>query len=299
MTRAWPLVFLCVACSQGASDSTPRALIIGIDGVRVDALDAAATPAIDALAASGTIYRDAFAGGELGTASEQRTLSGPGWSSILTGVWVDKHGVEFNGFEGARFDDYPHFFRRVREQRPAAYLSSFVTWTPIHDQILGPNDANVAFSPEAESSADADVLVTAAVVEHLGSEDPDVVFVHLDNPDAQGHRNTFSPSAAQYVSAIEDADNQVAAMVAAVRARATFDDESWLILVVTDHGGLENLHGGQSLDERQIPLIVSGGAFDKGVVLTGPGHVVIPSLVSTHLGVSIDPAWGWEDAGLR
>ena len=27
------------------------------------------------------------------------TISGPGWSSILTGVWADKHGVLDNDFK--------------------------------------------------------------------------------------------------------------------------------------------------------------------------------------------------------
>ncbi|MGB5811607.1 MAG: alkaline phosphatase family protein [Polyangiales bacterium] len=298
MTRSWSLLLaLFLSCDGGSDPSTPRALVVGIDGVRPDALDTASTPGMDALASDGTIYRDAFAGGQPGTRTEQRTLSGPGWSSILTGVWVDKHGVQFNDFAGSRFDEYPHFFRRIREVRPDATLSSFVTWTPIHDQILGTEDADVAFSPSAESSEEADALVAAAVVDHLGGQDPDVVFVHLDNPDAQGHRHTFSAETPEYLAAIEGADAQVSSMVEAIRARPEFEGEDWLVVVITDHGGLGNLHGGQSTEERTIPLIVSQVAPKKGTAFaSGPGQVVVPSLVLWHLGVSIDSDWGWEGA---
>ena len=61
----------------------------------------------------------------------------------------------------------PHFFARVREMNPGAYLSSFVTWAPINDSILASAEADEAFSPEADDSAEGDIAVTAAVVVHL------------------------------------------------------------------------------------------------------------------------------------
>ncbi|HET6415506.1 MAG TPA: hypothetical protein VFG22_04370, partial [Polyangiales bacterium] len=71
----------------------------------VAGLQQASTPVLDDLVANGAVTYDAFAGGEPGTPTEQATFSGPGWSSILTGVWVDKHGVTDNSFDGARFDE--------------------------------------------------------------------------------------------------------------------------------------------------------------------------------------------------
>ena len=212
MTRLGPLATLLLILSFGCGvddpPSTKHALVIGVDGVRADALREAFTPNIDSLIAEGTVSYDAFAGGDVGTPTEQRTLSGPGWSSILTGVWIDKHGVAFNDFDGSRFDEYPHFFRRIREQKADAYLSSFVTWGPINEHILAPGDADEEFSPEAASSAEGDVMVTDAVVGHLAVQTPDVVFVQLDDPDAQGHRQAFSPMAPEYVQAIETVDAQ-------------------------------------------------------------------------------------------
>ena len=70
------LALLLAACSSdpATSDSrdpapskTKHALVIGLDGVRVDALEEADTPVIDTLIAAGTVTYDAFAGGEPGT----------------------------------------------------------------------------------------------------------------------------------------------------------------------------------------------------------------------------------------
>src|SRR5215208_5590449 len=55
-----------------------KVLVIGVDGVRVDVMRAMRLPNIEALVASGMLS-DAQA--------RMPTVSGPGWSSILTGVW--------------------------------------------------------------------------------------------------------------------------------------------------------------------------------------------------------------------
>ena len=83
-----------------------RVLLIGIDGCRADALRAAMesgkAPALRKLASDGCADWSVFAGGDLGGATEQATSSGPGWSTIFTGVWLNKHGVRSNKFEQHR-----------------------------------------------------------------------------------------------------------------------------------------------------------------------------------------------------
>ena len=69
----------CLLLSACGDRSTgKKVLLIGLDGVRVDILAAANTPNIDALIANGTFSDDAQ--------TRPRTVSGPGWSSMLTGV---------------------------------------------------------------------------------------------------------------------------------------------------------------------------------------------------------------------
>lgn len=290
-----------VACSSdgGTSDGgTPKSkhvLVIGVDGLLVAGLQEASTPTLDDLIAEGAVTYDAFAGGELGSPTEQATFSGPGWSSILTGVWVDKHGVTDNGFDGARFDEYPHFFARVREENPDAYLSSFVSWQFINFVILESAEADEAFAPLVPTSLEADLAVTEAVVDHFAAQTPDVVFVHLDEVDHQGHVAGYSPMVPAYVDAIETVDAQIGEMLDAVRVRDTSMMEDWLVVVTTDHGGLGRAHGGQSDEERTIFFIASGPSVGNGQVISpGPGHTAVPATVMKHLGLSVDPAWGWE-----
>ncbi len=296
MTRFCFLLMTAILVSCGSDDAalkSKHALVIGVDGLLVEGLQQATTPTLDSLITDGAVTYDAFAGGELGTPTEQPTLSGPGWSSILTGVWVDKHGVTDNGFEGARYDEYPHFFVRLREQNPDAYLSSFVSWQFINFVILEGED--YAFTPLVPTAAEGDAAVTAAVVEHMEAQTPDVVFVHLDEVDHIGHTEGYSPMVPAYLAAIEMIDAQIGQMLDAVRARPTYATEDWLVLVTTDHGGVDKGHGGQTDEEREIPTIASGESVQNGQLISpGPGHTAIPPTVMKHLGLSIDPAWGWE-----
>src|SRR5690606_23334250 len=54
-----------------------------------------------------------------------RTDSGPGWSSIASAVWPDKHGVVDNGFAGAQFAKYPDFLTRAQAARPDLSTAAF------------------------------------------------------------------------------------------------------------------------------------------------------------------------------
>jgi predicted AlkP superfamily pyrophosphatase or phosphodiesterase len=291
----WALLLVCACGGDGGASKSKHALVVGVDGLRVDALQQADTPALDELIADGAVTHDAFAGGALGEVTEQQTFSGPGWSSILTAVWTDKHGVEVNVFDDARFDEYPHFFARVRELNPEAYLSSFVTWAPINDSILASAGADEAFSPDTIDSAVGDIAVTEAVVAHLGSQTPDVVFVQLDEVDHQGHLSGYATTVPEYMDAVETIDAQIGQILRALRGRETYDTEDWLVVVTTDHGGIDHGHGRQSVEERTISLVASGGSIVRRQTISpGPGHTAVPPTVMKHLGLDIDPAWGWE-----
>ena len=72
------IVFLPLAAF---SQNAKKVLIIGVDGCRPDAMEVAATPNIDNLISNGLFRPDAL--------NDDITYSGPGWSSILCGVWSD------------------------------------------------------------------------------------------------------------------------------------------------------------------------------------------------------------------
>src|SRR5262245_64502813 len=98
---------LLVAVVEHASALTNKVLIIGMDGTMPSALAVARTPNLDALKSNGCYSTRVV--------SHPVTHSAASWSSMFTGVWGDKHGVNDpgNSFAGNQFTNYPSFFRHL------------------------------------------------------------------------------------------------------------------------------------------------------------------------------------------
>ena len=277
-----------------------RVLLIGIDGCRSDALAAAKIPHLRDLMARGTVTWDAVAGGIKDSPSQQPTVSGPGWASVLCGVWVDKHGVRENKFQNHRLAEFPHFFRRLKEARSDITTAQAASWPPLEEFLLaeagtGAADRHVLVTQGSYPEKDAQA--TDAAISWLREAAAEVTFLYFNNVDETGHALGFSTLNPFYMDAIARVDGQIGRVLAAIRGRAGFADEDWLMVVTTDHGGRFKDHGGQSPEERRIFLIVSGGAWPKGKVSADtPGQTVIPSIIAAHLGISVRPEWGWDPA---
>lgn len=220
-----------------------KVIIFGLDGVRPDALKAANTPIMDALAANGTYSWDAL--------NEGTTSSGPGWSNILTGVWQNKHGVSDNSFSGSNYSDYPSLFKYIEDHNRQLYTVSICEWHPINNSIIR-NEADDVINTSGPSDTES------KVISYLKFQNPDALFVHLDSPDGAGHGYGFSSDVPQYISTLEAVDTSMGKMLEALEGRPNHDKENWLVIVTTDHGGLGTSHGGNSIEEKNIFLIVSG-----------------------------------------
>lgn len=268
-----------------------RVLAIGIDGVRPDALKAAKTPHLDALVNAGAFADDTQILGE--RYQKNNTISGPGWSSFLTGVWADKHGVHDNSFKGKNYDAYPHFFARVKSAFPDARTASIINWKPLDTHVVSHADLRKAVAVVDDDYEKADAEVARAASEHLAKEDPHAVMVYFGNVDVTGHRHGFHPSVKPYVAMIEKTDRHVGRLVEALKSRPDYEHENWLVLVSTDHGGRGRGHGdGQNVPEiRTTFLIVSGPAARRGEIERRTYVVDLPVTALVHMGVTIAPAW--------
>ncbi|MFQ5572424.1 MAG: alkaline phosphatase family protein, partial [Rhodothermales bacterium] len=128
---------LVMACANQATPSVvenkrpakKKVLLIGLDGVRVDILASARTPYIDALIAGGTFSDEAQ--------TRMPTVSGPGWSSMVIGVWPDKHLVMGNNFSGNAYATYPDFLTRLEHINPAFNTFAVLDWPPLGTTASG------------------------------------------------------------------------------------------------------------------------------------------------------------------
>lgn len=267
------IAIIYISCSKGSdtNESNPvdppkakskKVLVIGIDGCRPDALTMANTPNLDALMADGTYSLDAR--------NTKKTSSGPGWSSMLTGVWQEKHGVVDNSFNGSKFSSYPHFFKYVEQNNPDNRTVSVSQWHPINDIIVN-GEADKIVNTQ-DSTADT----RDKAISELGDDTITALFVHFDDVDHAGHGSGFSPTNANYIDAIERVDAAIGEVVTALKSRSKYNNEDWLILVSTDHGGKGTSHGGTSEEERIVFVIASGASIQSKEIKKTTTQETIP-----------------------
>ena len=292
-----PILLWCGACGiRGDNDAQRKVLLIGLDGVRVDILAEARTPNLDALAATG------FFADSVRTA--EPTVSGPCWSSMLTGVWPAKHGVLGNEFSANRYARYPDFLSRLETIDSTFSTHAVVDWPPLGSTASGGPllssriDRVDVIDGDALGYRAADSLSVIAAGRAMADTNLDAMFVYLGNIDVVGHEHgTLGP---EYRAAVEWADSQVGRLVEALRSRETFLEEDWLVIVSTDHGQTDaGTHGGKSVIERRVFLIVSGGSGAAGATSHDASIVDVAVTALAHLGFELKPDWeldGWPVA---
>jgi hypothetical protein len=227
-------------------------LVVGVDGTRFDALGPDSTPAIWSLDRLAPVIIDE------GTHS----WSGPCWATIATGVPMTLHNVVGNDLTGHRLASYPDFLTlATRAGLPT--LLAVSGWPPLAvTEDGGPMFAEVTrreFVPVAvehdvaEWDA-ADEAITSRAASVITSDGPRVCFVYLGAVDINGHMGGVDPA---YHAAVRVADQRVGRLVAAVRSRPSAED--WTIVVVTDHGHVdEGGHGGREPEVLTAWAAVSG-----------------------------------------
>jgi len=292
--------------------SLNKVLVIGTDGTRWDLLESAMkagrAPNLARLRREGFGHPTLLEYGP-----NTFTLSEVGWSSIASGIWEDKHGVDgskFNMDPGqATKNGYLDFLTRIENQR--ARLSTFLAsdWDniglaenggPIFGSAM---DANFAARVPAETIDNwnrGDVAVTAAAERYLRRGNPDAGFVYLGLVDETAHlAGSATPT---YANAISTTDARIGKLLGAIRSRASYPFESWTILVVTDHGQKPLSepsvisHFGQT--ELELTSFVIGAGPGLGANVRKPKVIDILPTVLHQLGLSTPRGWNIDGHSL-
>ncbi|MCC6426424.1 MAG: alkaline phosphatase family protein [Phycisphaerales bacterium] len=266
------------------TEPAPKVLLIGLDGLRPDALLLADAPNLHELIRNGCFTDQSHTGAP--------TVSGPGWSSVLCGVWHNKHGVKDNTFRGANYTQYPHMFTRIKEVRPELKVGTWSTWQEI-DMYLTPTctDIHVFFNYKEKG----DERNCEQACADIAAKPVDVAFYYVSDIDETGHNSGFHPGIPEYMAAIKLADQQVGKVLAAVRSRPTFKDENWLYIVTPDHSGtIDGNHGRDEEAHRRIFYIVSGEAAARGTIRDTVNQVDAVATLLAHMGITPKPEWNLD-----
>ncbi len=241
-----------------------KAIIIGYDGCRADVLTEMVdgNSAIDALLDDGASINLAYCGGvNYPTKNTQDTSTAPGWCSILTGVWADKHGITANGITKSL--EYKTLLTTLVEDGTIDSSTFITKWKGHFDRknatyndekaYCEENKLNVAFNRLENDAASHEFTLN----EVKKNDCADFVFVIYEPTDSTGHDLGFTINNPKYKEAFKTADQYGLETIDAIKARETYATEDWLIIITSDHGGIGTDHGGASIQERMTFIVAN------------------------------------------
>jgi len=264
-------------CIQGVS-SVKKVLFIGIDGCRTDALLAAHSPALEGLMEQGLV--------NFHTDRGPYTVSCPGWSTLLHGVWPDKHGVTSNNISNLNYGKFHDLFYYMRQHNPGYSLATISNW----DNFLRLT-SNEDYAQPVNS--DAEVKDKALYV--LNNCTPDVLLLHFDKVDEEGHNSGFSPQNPYYLHAIQEVGDYVQTIMGTIHYREQTFGEQWMVVVATDHGGSGTRHGGQDelSETRYVFQILKVPGQPHSELANARNVDILPSIFK-YMDIQVDSSWEWD-----
>lgn len=246
-----PLLALALALAPrlAPAQAPPRpydhVVVVSFDGMRPDGMERAEAPTLHRLRAEGAAALRAE------TVGDSSTL--PSHSSMLSGVEVRSHGMDFDDFRPWRG------FIRVPTALYVAHdagfsTAMFVSKTKLRHIAL-PGSVDRWSLPHWSCER-----VAASAAEYLSSSTPGITFIHFSEPDDSGHR--FGWMRERYLQSIARSDRCFTTVMAAVEARA--DRDRFLVIATADHGGHGRRHGTHAPEDLHIPWVAWGSQVTRG-----------------------------------
>lgn len=219
---------------QPSEPETPQAprqaktLVIGMDGVRYDALQSGIEQNRLPNLASLSLSR-AWTGGTLETGTQQPTLLTPGWATLLTGSWAPVHGVRSDALN--QQSRTATLFEQVKATLPASKTGSAVNSASLASLLAAERDAG--YLDALTDCAQVDACVTDAAGKMIASG-YDIVMAQYAAP----LNNLRGPaSSATYKATVEQTDKALGTLLEAVRERQRqHSNEDWQVIVTSAAG---------------------------------------------------------------
>lgn len=275
-------IFISISIFSLNSQEIKHVVLIGSDGLGGYAYDKANMPNLKKLAENGVWTTKARV--------VLPSSSAVNWASMLMSTSPTLHGYtewgsktpEIPSVVTSRYGKFPSIFTLIREQMPDSKTAVIYSWEGI--EYLLENDI-IDYSIYTKNNDDLTADTAAYIIR---KDKPTFIFAHLNEPDNVGHR--IGHDTPEYYAELENVDRRIGIIVQAVKD-AGIENET-VIMVVSDHGGINKGHGEKSLMEIEVPLVISGHGIKKGHELKS---VIVDydygATIAKMLNLQIPQAW--------
>ncbi len=248
-------------------------LLILIDGLRPDALAQVETPAIDSLCRRGAWTMQAQ--------SVMPCLTLVCHMSIFHSVPPSRHGIMQNLYQPlAR--PLPGLFEQTKQ---ANLKSGFLyNWEPLRD-VGRPGSLHFSyFQDNLYRLADGDRQLAQEAIRYIEQENPGFVFLYLGSTDISGH--AYGWMSPEYLANVTQVDEIVGDVLDSLPDNST-------VLLQSDHGGHERMHGTEMPEDMLIPWLIAGPGIKQNHEIQQPVTLLNSAPTLTAV-LGIDPAPEWE-----
>lgn len=233
-------------------------ILVGFDGFSAYSLNnGAEMPALRKLMAEGA--------STVQNRSVLPSSSAVNWASMFMGAGPELHGYTEWGSRTPELPSrvinadnrFPNIFGLYREQHPDAEIGYIYEWEGMNYLV---DTLAINYRKHAVITEDNPQGCTPYAVQYIKDKKPGFCAVVYDQPDGAGHG--FGWKSPEYFAKMKELDSYLAQIVKAVEEAGMMEET--VIVVVSDHGGIDKGHGGKTMDEMQTPIVFYGKGIKKG-----------------------------------
>ncbi len=246
---------------SAAAPRTGHVFVLSFDGGNPTIIQQADMPNFKRLAAEGAHSWQAR------TILPSKTL--PSHTSMLTGVDIAKHQIDWNDFFPLRGAvQVPTVFSLIKAAHPDDVTGLFCgkikfrhLWTPGAIDVF---NCGSTYGPEPIPASEEKKLVPARLVAEqavpfIQEKKPQFCFIHFPDADTAGHK--FGWGSPEQFEAFKVTDQALGQVLAAIGKAGILETST--IILTADHGGSQKNHFNPIPSDTMIPWIVWGKGVRK------------------------------------
>lgn len=248
-----------------------------VDACRPDGLAQAATPNIDSIWQQGAYSWQGQ--------SILPSISLPCHTTMFRSVLPEKHGIYDNVYlpSAAQF---PSILEVAAEA--GLHTAFFSSWEELRD-LAKPGSLEVGYYRHYRFGRDNDGLVMNMALAHLAAEQPDFLVIYLGDVDMAGH--AYGWMSPEYLRAIETSDQHIGALLRTLEEHHLRDQ--YTLMVMSDHGGHEHMHGTDSPEDMTIIWMLNGPNIRQNHQITSPITLLDTAPTIAH-SLGLEPPAVWD-----
>lgn len=276
-------VFLLFCTLPVRAATASHVVVIGCDGFGSVGFTPNNTPVLHELMRNGSFT--------LHARGVMPTSSSPNWASMIMGAGPEQHGVTSNDWETNKFEIaptvqgpagfFPTIFGALRAQKPKSKIAVIHDWDGF-GRLVEPT------APDILENHKGSPNTAKRAIQVILNEKPTFLFIHFDDVDHAGH--TFGWKSPEYFQAVEQVDGLIGQILNALSDAGIRDHT--VVLMTADHGGKGKSHGGPTMEELEIPWIISGPGIRRGHEIQTPVNTYDTAATLARI-FHIKPPAGW------